>query len=235
MNRKTNGWEYLGHKRWSDITREERVFCLHLYNRLQERKYLEAFFGAMAKGGNPLPFATDGDWEVGYEVCLFRDLKHAFGDLPSGFVDVETIPWKRTFDLCLFAADTIVLVEAKAQQGFTSDMAQLGAFEADKDLVRRLDGVKAVYLVAVASADALKRMGEASSAIDLQVSWIDLAHLMGEDGPDPILKRADEIFETGSTPNNDGFATGRTIFDTFHDDPGGCAIRWVGRKGLEAK
>jgi hypothetical protein len=43
---------------------------------------------------------------------------------------------KRTFDLCLFSNNHIVIIEAKAQQGFHGD--QLDEFEKNKKDIKRL-------------------------------------------------------------------------------------------------
>jgi hypothetical protein len=47
---------------------------------------------------------------------------------------------KRTFDLCLFSNNHIVIIEAKAQQGFHGD--QLDEFEKDKDNIKKLSEKK---------------------------------------------------------------------------------------------
>ena len=65
----------------------------------------------------PLKLSQDGDWDLGYEVCFYRDLswpcqKTAHQD---GYAA------KRTFDLCLFGEKAIIIIEAKVFQRFEAD------------------------------------------------------------------------------------------------------------------
>lgn len=53
---------------------------------------------------------ADGDWDLGYEVCLYRDVLWQKGGLSA--VGLE-LPPKRTFDLCLFGERALVVIEAK--------------------------------------------------------------------------------------------------------------------------
>ena len=85
----------------------------------------------------------DAAWEPAYEACFYRDLWYLKGRAGPLFSP------KRTFDLCLFSEQAILIVEAKAQQSFDRD--QLSSFAADRDKVKELTGV-ATYVVGLASS-----------------------------------------------------------------------------------
>ncbi len=125
------GFSYLKKKNWFDITREELFFCAELYilikgNETDFVKWL-ATLDSMVK----VHLSPDKNWEVGFEVCLYRDLLKSFGlnAKEKGFSN------RRTFDLCLFSYDQILVIEAKAQSLFEQD--QLHEFIKDKKEIRR--------------------------------------------------------------------------------------------------
>jgi hypothetical protein len=84
------------------------------------------------------------DWEVGYEVCFYRDILKLYGhgvkekmeDLIAKIGPNAVNLIKRTFDLVLFSSDTIVIIEAKSAEGLTTE--QFKEFKIDEDLI---DGV----------------------------------------------------------------------------------------------
>ena len=138
------GWSYLGGKTWSEVTRDERYFCQQLFSLVQRRGVRE-FVGLMGRTtGLTLPL--DVEWELAYEVCFFRDLWQLGGGKGPPHSP------KRTFDLCLFSERQIIIIEAKAQQGFDKDQSQLKAFAEDKLKVAELTGVDSVLLVGLASS-----------------------------------------------------------------------------------
>lgn len=115
---------------WEEITREERYFTSFLFHDIRK---------------NPMPFlkllkAKGLDCEegvtivdVGYEVCFFRDMAKA-GKLESedelikkaGLRKLMKTFQKLTFDLVFWLSDrTLVLTEAKAQQGFKNDQIDM--------------------------------------------------------------------------------------------------------------
>ena len=105
------GFSYLDGKRWAQVTREERFFCAHLFGLLDEDSEMQKMLSYINdRTGIALP--RDVEWELAFEVCFYRDLRHLEknkGELHSP---------KRTFDLCLFSEGAIVILEAKAQQDF---------------------------------------------------------------------------------------------------------------------
>jgi len=103
------GFKYLSEKTWSQITREERYFCSHLYHFLigKEKEFVRWLNEALNTS-----FNADQDWEVSLEVCFYRD----YCKLKELALPEELR--KRTFDLCLFSQSDIIIIEAKVQQPF---------------------------------------------------------------------------------------------------------------------
>jgi len=145
------GIKYLSNRSWDEITREERLFCSHLYHSilsLPDRKKLIAKLNSIESPidsfENKLNLSPEKDWEVGFEVCFYRDL--IFGIGPSLGIDPSIrkvndkgkldLSEKRTFDLCLFSDDELVIIEAKAYQGLSSD--QNNDFENDEVQIEAL-------------------------------------------------------------------------------------------------
>src|SRR5689334_19023875 len=130
-------FSYLGNKKWKDISRDERMFCSHLYFELVK---------------NPLPFFNllqnikiltneelDKDiWESAFEVCFYRDVVFNLGY--NGVRKIGATKFKnvakRTFDLCLFSENHIIILEAKSQGGFNT--TQTTSFTNDVLLIREL-------------------------------------------------------------------------------------------------
>jgi len=107
--------KYFNNKTWSEISREERFFCAELFFELKSNP--NPFLSLIGKGAK--------DYEIAYEVCFYRDVLHAYKRSIKG----TNLPQKRTFDLALFSEDEIIIVEAKAAQGF--DNKQLDSFNMD--------------------------------------------------------------------------------------------------------
>ncbi|MCB9190283.1 MAG: hypothetical protein H6602_01270 [Flavobacteriales bacterium] len=146
-------------KRWSEITRDERFFCAELYQTFKDDPYgLVALIwdnNKLSKKIGDKPKA--GAWELGFEVCYYRDVIHFRSSRldnthpescdsirkleitswdPSYSGSKTFFPMKRTFDLCLFSDEQLIVIEAKVQQGFNSD--QLRSFEEDRKLIKAL-------------------------------------------------------------------------------------------------
>ncbi len=110
-------------KTWIEITREERFFCCELYHDI--KKDVVGFIKFLNENCS-VKLDENTYWEIGYEVCFYRDLIKAEGssikkynkckeNSEPGF---KPYPPKRTFDLCLFSNKQIVIIEAKADQKF---------------------------------------------------------------------------------------------------------------------
>jgi len=184
------GLKYLGGKSWAEVTREERVFCQHLYVRLVRdlgaKNFVQYLNDEVGLGADP-----NANWEVAYEVCFYRDLWHHRGR--GG----ELYSPKRTFDLCLLSDDHVVVVEAKAQQGF--DREQVAVFVNDKEQLVKETGVARVSLLGLASSRCPVPPSLLDSFDARLLTWRELAGVFEDD---PVMLRADDIFETATTTKN---------------------------------
>lgn len=173
------GLKYFDEKSWNEITREERFFCAHLYNLIQTHGVID-FVQFLNRQGSDLP--TETNWELGYEVCFFRDVWHFRGK------EGPLYSPKRTFDLCLMSDKAIVVIEAKAQQGF--DSIQLASIESDAGMITELTGVKTVKSVAIISSE-YQPATTTRDRFQAIITWDDLSKVFGND---PILAHADGTY-----------------------------------------
>lgn len=160
------GFEYLGRNAdrngfntWLDVTREERLFCAHLYHDIRDEACARGFVGWLKSSAEwrtgfcPTALVPDHHWEVGYEVCFYRDLLKSEGKR----IRHASYPRKRTFDLCLFSEDCIVIIEAKVHESF--DRRQVDSIRKDVSEMGHLAGLiagtgkqPAIVTVALASS-----------------------------------------------------------------------------------
>lgn len=148
---------YLNNQPWSAITRDERTYCAHLYFlfKNEPKKLVDLIKKSriLEKKGFKNTFEPDGgNWELGYEVCFYRDLLKKYGLS----VREKGLPEKRTFDLCLFSDNEIVIIEAKAHENL--GLKQLISFSQDRAYVSKalqLTGSNKmnVFFVLLASSD----------------------------------------------------------------------------------
>lgn len=225
------GLKYLDGKHWSEITREERYFCMQLYQSVVQtgvKRFVETVNRLTGIELDP-----DENWELGYEVCFFRDYRHHL----NRKVPLESA--KRTFDLCLMSDKTIVIIEAKCAERFKPD--QLADFGEDHNRFMRLatlcpdlHGVKIVILGLVAStyrdelenqgADLIYRSFKANTRF---MTWEDLADVYGN----PELLRAGAVFNSSPLSfdkwNTGGYFTGPGLVKALLSGDN----FWVGRRG----
>jgi hypothetical protein len=181
--------QYLMNQPWSSWSREERLFCAVLYEhgRRQPRDFAHWLIDASSLG-----VSAEGDWDIGYEVCLYRDFLWQKGDLAASR---QEFPQKRTFDLCLFGQSSLIIVEAKVCERF--DSAQNSSFSDDRLHIKRLLGVEdlSVKIVALASSkyfeNAKKYSPHALDVFDGQVSWAHAAQAYN----DPLLAQAELMYK----------------------------------------
>lgn len=177
------GLRYLDGKSWAEVTRDERYFCQRLFRHIEAhpvRAFIE-YLNRQCK----MSLDPEANWEPGYEACFYRDLWHFRGK------QGELFSPKRTFDLCLFSDDVIVIIEAKAQQGFEPE--QLSSFETDVEQVELETGVTDVPLVGLASSQYSPSDAVRAVFGDRYLTWAELAAHYGDD---PELLRADAIYES---------------------------------------
>ena len=208
------GWSYLGGKTWSEVTRDERYFCQQLFSLVQRRGVRE-FVGLMGRTtGLTLPL--DVEWELAYEVCFFRDLWQLGGGKGQPHSP------KRTFDLCLFSERQIIIIEAKAQQGFDKDQSQLKAFAEDKLKVAELTGVDSVLLVGLASSQHISSSSTRNVAQYFDgrlMSWKEMADHYLDEPETTSLIRADAIHsKDAGGKNNEGKLCGDALITAYVED-----------------
>ena len=131
------------------------------------------------------------DWDVAVEVCFYRDYLWHKGKPVHG----SGFSPKRTFDLCLFSSNTIIIIEAKVDQPF--DTEQNKVFAEDSKKIRQLLGNEDlnIYLVALASskyykADANNGSGDALRPFNGRISWSD----MYQEYVDEIFNQAENLY-----------------------------------------
>ena len=171
-------------KSWNlDITRDERFFCQELYHELTNGG-LNSFLSLISSEAVGLNFK--GPYEVGYEVCFYRDLKYA--GLFKGQVSEYSI--KRTFDLCLFSEKEMMIIEAKVFEGMTTK--QMDEFEQDRKWVPKalgIDGYR-VRLVALI-ADKYKPSEATKNRFDAIITWKHISNLFPEN---EVLTKVDQLY-----------------------------------------
>ena len=213
------GFSYLDGKCWQEITREERFFCQHLYQLIlsdtpaQFVKYIEK----QCK----INVECDDFFEVGYEVCFYRDLWQARGKAGELFSP------KRTFDLCIFGEKSIIIIEAKAAENF--DASQNRSFLLDVAQVRTLTNVKNVLLIGLCSSKCNVDKDSENTFTGKILRWKNIASHYEND---IILQRADDLYDGkhafSSTGKNSNIKlSGMEILKTCEE----LEICWVGRKG----
>ena len=206
---------YLGGHRWLDLTRDERFFCAELYIALKQPDRLAAFIdrlnAALSEMDQQLALDKDATWAVGYEVAFYRDYIHALGAPVDGKLVHEIgstrFSRKRTFDLCLFGPDRLVIIEAKVHQGLKGD--QVKEFRRDAEHIEQLTGLERskILLVGLWSSHYTKRAADSRDArvadfhgsikrdFDAILHWNDLG-IAGPafDAGRDLFQVADELF-----------------------------------------
>lgn len=213
------GFSYLDDRRWDQVTRDERFFCQRLYELVKADS--AAGFAKRLSTALGLGLPDGGEWEIGYEVCFYRDLwqlRDRQGKLYSP---------KRTFDLCLFGESAIVIIEAKAAGDFDPD--QNDVFSRDAAAVREMTKVENVQLVGLCSSGY--EMDDCAKATfgSRVIHWRELAEWYGND---TILQRADAVYAVSSPFASRGRnATVKLSGASLVEAHRGGASWWVGRGG----
>jgi len=179
---------------WINISREERLYCAHLY--FQIRADIMKFVDWLNDNKN-LSLPTNCEWEIGYEVCFYRDYLKNLGEDP---IRVENRKYpedkyseKRTFDLCLFSENHVIIIEAKVKEHFGQE--QLNDTIQDEKLVRRvLKSDLKVYTILLAqskyiNSDRFLGTKENQDKFDKRISWEEMNNLY----PDDIFSQADKL------------------------------------------
>jgi len=181
-----------GHS-WSALSREERFYSFTLYE--HARVDPTDFARWVAETAEPkFDIAGEDEWDIGVEVCLYRDLLWHRGEKTAREIGFSP---KRTFDLCLFGARTIIIIEAKAFLGFESEQNKM--FAEDARRIGKLPEMKdvKVILVALASSKYFKAMDKRGDRQTLElfngiISWA----ATFEKYRDTLLLQAEELYRS---------------------------------------
>ncbi|AZQ10059.1 hypothetical protein [Shewanella khirikhana] len=150
--------------KWAENTREERFFTAVLFHAL---KINASPFWTKLRDRLIIPSHVTVE-DIGYEVCMLRDLAHA--NLIERVKQLE----KQTFDLVLtLSNDSIVIIEAKAHQGYSTKQFNLMKETSEILLKNKNLGIKQVYIAGLHSSKYTP-----VSFKDLSfITWFELAEL----------------------------------------------------------
>ena len=217
-------------RNWVDVTRDERFFCAHLYQKvLNDSRGIGHFVNVINEVCQPaIPLITDENWELGYEVCFYRDLQFY---APERFTC--NLSPKRTFDLCLLSDSSVVIIEAKVYQSF--DTAQTEEFRQDKDHIKNILKLPVtVQLIPLASSRYHNRFTSSSLAKAFDGGLLTWKKLAGEYAHDRLLEVADEVYERrpkSSGKNNTKYLLGSELTELFRSGAVDPDLFFVGRNG----
>lgn len=184
--------KYLDGYKWKEMTREERYFCCELYFLLKENP--TAFIKWLDKRCNL--GISEGDiktnWEVAIEVCFYRDFIKRIG-----YKNIYSIGKtkfrkyaKRTFDICLFSEKYLIVIEAKAQQGFHKK--QLESIDDDRVKLKSLlnKSCPEVIFIALCSSKYHLKQSTKEKFNNHVISWLNVSKFYNN----KILSIADTIY-----------------------------------------
>lgn len=172
------GFEYLNGKNWSEVTRDERYFCGELYFCINKDVKQFVKWLNTQTSMNLSSEELNGEWEVGFEVCFYRD----YCKLNNKQIKRTNYSQKRTFDLCLFSKDRIIIIEAKSQTGFGKEQNESfgNDLKSMLEILNKNEKEFKVSLVALASSIYLnsKRRNPLPDCFENQFfSWLDIHYL----------------------------------------------------------
>ena len=183
------GIDYLRGQQWSAWTREERYFCAVLFFHARQDP---ASFASWLIDAAGLDIDPGGGWDLGYEVCFYRDYLWQLGESARQ----RGLPGKRTFDLCLFGERDMIVIEAKVCEAFGG--VQNDDFAQDKARIRSIEGLEAlgVHVLALASSRYFanaSRYGRPGTLtmFDGRITWGQVA----ERYSDELLQQADGMYK----------------------------------------
>lgn len=169
--------------KWSEITREEKYFTAVFFQELT---------------ADPLPFwklirqhiNCSDDVEivdVGYEVCMLRDLAH------TNHVQRKPDFEKQTFDLVLtLSNNAIVIIEAKAHQSFSRIQINNMKKSAEILLKNQDLGIESIYIAGLHSSIYNPKNIKSEYPNMILKTWSDIAKIYPNKKSDFL--RANEIY-----------------------------------------
>ena len=177
---------YLKNKNWLEITREERQCCAVLYGKIRSnpKQFIQLCNSAHPYRRPKIELDEDAMWQIGFEVALNRDLR---------FEGWKFLGSHRKFDIVCFAENQMVVVEAKAHQGFSS--AELKRFACEwKRLNEVLNKHKVcVTYIGICSKiylDSPKKRVDLETGFDAMLTWEQIACCFR----DETFDRADSVY-----------------------------------------
>lgn len=180
--------------KWSCVTREERFFTSFLFHDLLQNA--DPFWKKLNKQiGLSSQIKVD---DVGFEVCFFRDT--AVKKLIS---KREPELEKQTFDLVLWLSDqSMVIIEAKAQQGFHLDQINTlcNSRKIMLDIATTDYPIKEIYLVGLYSSK-YKLKDSTKDKFRAIIHWSTIADLYPPHEKE--YKRADKIYRDTNKKSED--------------------------------
>jgi hypothetical protein len=180
---------YLRNEPWSSWTREERYFCALLFSHASQEP---SEFASWLIDTARLTVDARGEWDLGYEVCFYRDYLWQLGKSAKQV----GLPTKRTFDLCLFGERDLIVIEAKVCEAY--DGSQNEDFALDKARINSLEGLEGigVHVVALASSLYFQNAARFSrpgtlTMFDGRITWAQIAGHYD----DELLRQADRMYK----------------------------------------
>lgn len=183
-------FSYFKNRSWEEISREERLFCSHLYFYLRNNptRFLKFLCKINIIGKKEVNKSL---WESAFEVCFYRDIVSTLGyngTKKIGETKFNNVR-KRTFDLCLFSEDHIIIIEAKAHGGF--DTEQMTSFINDLSYIRDfIPETTQITLIGLVSSKYTPKESTQKNFAKI-LNWKqDIYNCY----TDPIFLRADDVF-----------------------------------------
>ena len=180
------GFSYLKDNYWVDITREERFFCALAYNYFSKDPKNSVKYIINKAKLQKYEDIIDQEWEIGYEVALYRDLFHSLGKCLNNEKDSYR---KKPFDLCCFSEETIIIIEAKAHGGFATE--QLESFKDDrKNIPRVIEKNINIKIVSLISNKYQHRNTTLAYFDGKPITWLELENKYDE----PLFNKANKAY-----------------------------------------
>jgi len=174
--------------KWATISREERFFTSTLFHDMQSN-YKPILSNIIQK--LVLPIQTEM-LDIGYEVCFFRDLTI------KGLVERQRAMEKQTFDLMLtLSGEHIVIIEAKAQQGFHSEQMEMLKEAKMLMIASAIWPFKKVHLIALCSSK-YRPSKNTQKYFEAFYTWTEISQLYPDNSI--IYNRADSIYSDKRKP-----------------------------------
>ena len=131
----------------------------------------------------------ESKWDLGFEVAFYRDIEKKH----PGFFD-DNARLRRKFDLAMFSDGQIVVMEAKAQQGYDKKK-DLDSVSKDQEILQDKFKDMDIVFVSICSSyyyHSKRREVPIEDYFDLIVTWDLLSNLYEKD--EPIFERANCVY-----------------------------------------